>query len=60
MADDDKSRIDRMTEQAVEDYLHRSSVMFLECAINLMLTHMSKEAVAEILHTEADMIEEFD
>ena len=60
MADDDKSRIDRMSEQAVEDYLCRSSMTFLECAISLMLTHMHKSEVASILRAQTQLVEDFD
>lgn len=56
----ERDRIDRQAEEAVEDYLRRSSITFLECAINLMLTHMSKDQVAAILRGQADIVEDFD
>lgn len=59
MSDDD-DRINRMAEQATEDFLHRSSVTFLECAINLMMTHMHKDEVAAILRAEANMLDDLD
>lgn len=60
MADDDKDRLNRIAEQATDDFLHRSSVTFLECAINLMMTHMHKDDVAAILRAEADMLDDLD
>lgn len=57
---DERDRIDRQAEEATEDYLRRSSITFLECAINLMLTHMSKDQVAAILRGQADIVEDFD
>lgn len=56
----ERDRIDRQAEEAAEDYLRRSSITFLECAINLMLTHMSKDQVAAILRGQADIVEDFD
>lgn len=53
-------RLDEMAEEATAEWLCRSSITYLECAISLMLTHMSKEAVAEVLRAETKMLEEID
>lgn len=52
--------IDRMARQQTEDYLRRSTVTYLECCINLMLTHMSKDEVAAILEAEANLVRELE
>lgn len=41
-----------MAEEATADWLHRSSITYLECAISLMLPHISKQAVLEIMRAE--------
>lgn len=51
-------RLDELAEQATDDFLHRSSITFLECAIHLMATHMSLEEVAHILEEEARLLRE--
>jgi hypothetical protein len=56
----ERDRLEEMAEAAAADWLRRSSISFLECAIHLMLTHMSKEEVVEALRTEASMVEELD
>ena len=53
-------RIDEMSRDATARYLERNSITYLECAVSLMLTHMSRERVSEILRAEAKMIEELD
>lgn len=60
MARDETRKIDAMSQAAVDSYLHRSSVTYLECCISLMLTHMDRKEVVEILRAEAKMVEEFD
>lgn len=60
MPHDETSKIGAMSQAAVDSYLHRSSVTYLECCISLMLTHMDRAAVVEILRAEAQMIEELD
>ena len=52
--------LDAQAEAATQDYLRRRSITFLECAIDLMLTHMSLQDVIEILETQAKIIKEFD
>jgi len=51
--------LDHLSEAATREYLRRSSLTFLECAISLLATHMSIEEVAQILRQEADDIEQF-
>lgn len=58
MADDNDK--DRIAEQATDAYLRRSSITFLECAINLMMTHMNRDEVSSILRAEADMLDDLD
>lgn len=55
-----QKRLDEMAEEAAAEWLCRSSISFLECAIHLMLTHMTKEAVIEVLKAETKMLEELD
>jgi hypothetical protein len=51
--------VERVAEAATADFLRRSSITYLECAIAVMLTHMSREEVIAILDQEADDLEEF-
>lgn len=51
--------VERQAEAAVADFLRRSSITYLECAISLMLTDMSRAEVIAILKQEADDLEEF-
>lgn len=49
-------RIRDMDDAATQDYLRRSSLTYLECCISLMLTHMSRDEVAQVLESEAQMV----
>lgn len=49
-----------MAEEATADWLYRSSITYLECAISLMLPHISKQAVLEIMRAETEMLEKVD
>ena len=53
-------RLEEMAEDATAEWLCRSSITYLECAISLMLTHLSKEAVIEVLRAELKMLEDLD
>ncbi|WP_260855418.1 hypothetical protein [Mesorhizobium amorphae] len=53
-----KSVLEQMAEEQTDAYLHRSTVAFLECAIHLMMSHMSQDEVVKILRAEADLLEE--
>lgn len=53
-------RIDELSAERTQLFLERNSVSYLECSVSLMLTHMSRKRVAEILRAEARMIEELD
>lgn len=55
-----QKRLDEMAEEATAFWLARSSITFLECAIHLLMTHMTKEAVIEVLRAETKMLEELD
>lgn len=56
---DDFDDLNRKADDATADYLRRSSIAFLECAINLMMSHMTPQHVAHILREEADIIEDY-
>lgn len=53
-------RLDEMAEEATAEWLCRSSITYLECAISLALTHMTKAAVIEVLRAELKMLEDLD
>jgi hypothetical protein len=53
---DRQHRIEAAAQAAIADHFRRSSLTYLECCIALMLTHMSREEVAEVLAREADMV----
>lgn len=55
---DSSTPLDRLAREASAAYLRRSSLRFLECAINLMATHMSLEEVAAVLRAQADQLED--
>lgn len=55
-----QSELDAISESATDEYLRRSSITFLECAISLMATHMTIAEVAEILRQEASIIEQYE
>lgn len=54
-----KPTLEQMAAEQTEAFLRRSSTAFLECAINLMMSHMKREEVVEMLRTEAAYLEEF-
>jgi hypothetical protein len=56
---EDTRRIESQAEAATVDFSRRQSITYLECAISLMLTHMSRQEVIAILDQEADDLEEF-
>src|SRR6185437_6672240 len=53
MVDGKPAEVEALSEAATAEYLRRSSLTFLECAISLMASHMSMAEVAEILRQEA-------
>ncbi len=58
----DKRHIDAVNDiaqTATDEYLRRSSVHFLECAIHLMASHMTIEEVATLLERQAEIVREF-
>lgn len=55
-----EKRLEQMAEEATAEWLCRPSITYLECAISLMLTHMTKEAVLEVMRAETKMLEEID
>lgn len=52
--------VDDEADAAVAFWLARSSITFLECAIHLLMTHMAKADVIEVLRAELKMLEEID
>jgi hypothetical protein len=52
--------VDDEADAAVAFWLARSSITFLECALHLMLTHMTKADVIEVVQAELQMLEELD
>lgn len=50
---DDGRRVNELSDEAVVEYLRRSSITYLEACISLMLTSMSAEEAAQILEAEA-------
>jgi hypothetical protein len=56
--DDEHKRLIHFCEQKREEYLRRSSIRFLECAINLCVSHMSMEDVAQLLESQANLLRE--
>lgn len=58
----ERSHIDAVNDlaaSATDEYLRRSSVHFLECAIHLMASHMTIEEVATLLERQAEIVREF-
>ncbi len=55
-----KRDLERLAQEQTQDYLRRSSITYLECCMGLMLTHLSREEVAQILEKEADMLRQLD
>ena len=56
--DEAHKRLTRLCEEQREEFLRRSSVRFLECAINLCVSHMSIEDVAQLLESQAALLRE--
>ena len=51
-------RITQVCDEQQKDYLRRSSINFLECAMHLCVTHMTIEEVAVLLEKEAAILRE--
>jgi hypothetical protein len=58
--DFDRSRLEHLSREQTEEYLRRASITYLECCVSLMLTHLPRAEVIEILEQEARMVREFD
>lgn len=52
--------VDDEADAAVAFWLARSSITFLECALHLMMTHMAKADVIEVMRAELKMLEDLD
>jgi len=53
------SDIDRIADQESIAFRRRQAMTFLECAINLLAHDYRPEEVADILRTQARMLEEW-
>lgn len=53
------SSLDAIAQQEEADYLRRTSMTFLECAIHLCVTHMPMKEVAGILERHASILREY-
>lgn len=56
--DEERKRLMQLCEEQREEFLRRSSVRFLECAVNLCVSHMSMEDVAQLLESQAALLRE--
>jgi len=56
--DEEHKRLTQLCEEQREEFLRRSSVRFLECAVNLCVSHMSMEDVAQLLESQAALLRE--
>ncbi|WP_315927064.1 hypothetical protein [Mesorhizobium sp. SP-1A] len=56
----DRRRLENHSQERTKEYLRRASVTYLECCVSLMLTHLPREEVVEILEQEAHLVREFD
>lgn len=56
--DEEHKRLTQLCEAQREEFLRRSSVRFLECAVNLCVSHMSMEDVAQLLESQAALLRE--
>ncbi|WP_165778471.1 hypothetical protein [Mesorhizobium wenxiniae] len=52
--------IEQMAERETAAFLRRASIIYLECCVSLMMTHLEREEVATILEKEADMLRRLD
>lgn len=59
MREESFDNLNAKAEAATQDFLRRRSITFLECAIDLMLTHMSTKEVKELLKAQIELINEF-
>lgn len=54
------SRINAHSQSERDDFLRRNSLTYLECATSVMLTHMTKREVVEVLRRQAQIVQDFD
>lgn len=52
--------LDALAAKATEQYLERTSIRFLECAIHLMMTHMRVSRVIELLQAQIDILKQYE
>ncbi len=52
--------LDALAAKATEQYLERTSIRFLECAIHLMMTHLSVSRAIELLQAQIDILKEYE
>lgn len=51
--------LDELAKHEQDEYLRRSSLRFLECAIHLCVSHMPMDAVACLLEEQAKQLREW-
>ncbi len=51
-----RQALDRLARKEREEFLRRSSMQYLECAIHLCATHMPLADVADLLEEEARLL----
>lgn len=55
---EDRNRLRNLVTEREADFLRRSSITYLEACVSLMLTHMGREEIAQILEQEAHLVRE--
>ncbi|PTM96150.1 hypothetical protein [Mycoplana dimorpha] len=55
-----KQNLDAIAQQEQADYLRRTSMTFLECAIHLCVTHMPTKEVVRVLETHACILRDYE
>ena len=51
--------LDELVKREHDEYLRRSSIRFLECAIHLCASHMPMPSVADLLEEQAKQLREW-
>jgi hypothetical protein len=54
------AHLNAIAQQEQADYLRRTSMTFLECAIHLCVTHMPMKEVARILERHVSILQEYE
>lgn len=51
--------LNELVRREHDEYLRRSSIRFLECAVHLCASHMPMDAVADLLEAQARQLREW-